>query len=288
MLAKPGPPFDADDHLFEIKWDGLRALAFRDRDGIRVRGRRGADLGPRFPDLAGLEALEPGIVLDGEIVVLREGRPDFAAAMSRVHARARLRIEGLARTSPATYVVFDLLYHRFRSVMDRDLAERRRLLARLVRSRGALVVSDGVVGAGRRYFEETRALGFEGVVAKRLASPYRPGKRTDDWTKIKAAAKLQCAILGYVTDGGDLKSLILAAEEGGRLRCVGRVGSGLTRPMRTRILDLCRARSRATPFVPCEERGRWVEPGLLCTVSYLERTRSGFLRGPVFLDLLAD
>lgn len=287
MLATPGIPFDADDHLFEIKWDGLRALAFRDRDGVRLRGRRGADLHPRFPELSCLADIEPGLVLDGEIVLLREGRPDFPAVMSRAQARAKLRIEGLARTIPATYVAFDLLYDRFETVMDRDLAMRRRLLSRLVPSGGAVVVSEGVVGAGRRYFEETSRLGFEGIVAKRLASPYRPGKRTGDWTKIKRAEKLQCAILGYVPDGDDdLKSLILAAESEGRLRSVGRVGSGLTRAMRSRLLGLFR--SRAAPFVPTEEKGRWIEPGLYCVVSTFERTSSGGLRGPVFLDLLPE
>ena len=136
-------------------------------------------------------------------------------------------------------------------------------------------------------------------MAKRLASPYEPGRRTDAWLKIKQKHRLHCAIVGFLAEGDDIRSLIIAArsddqedqsdlQQDAQLRCVGRVGSGLTAAMRRRLAELLFSRQRATPFLPCEEDGLFVEPGLYCVVSYLERTRSGQLRAPVFLDLIMD
>jgi bifunctional non-homologous end joining protein LigD len=125
-------------------------------------------------------------------------------------------------------------------------------------------------------------------VAKELDGAYLPGKRTRSWLKVKTTQTVPCAILGYVEDErGDLSSLIVALEEEGRLVSAGCVGSGLSDALRAQLLALCRARARATPFVPCAEEGRWAEPGLYCTVSYLERTKNG-LRAPVFVALLEE
>src|SRR5260370_13860550 len=112
MLAKPGVPFDSSEHLFEIKWDGTRVLAFVEQGGFRLVNRHRADVTDRYPELECLGALTAGTVLDGEVVVLQEGKPNFGLLPSRNQARAPLKIQSLARTLPATYVVFDLLYPR--------------------------------------------------------------------------------------------------------------------------------------------------------------------------------
>jgi len=291
MLAKPGPPFDSDEHLFEIKWDGTRALAFVEAGGLRVRNRKAKDLLPVYPELEVLSGLPPGCVLDGEVVVLRGGKPDFHGMLRREQARGGRRARAAMRALPATYVVFDLLWRDGRPLLDAPLSTRRAALAELVGAAAEekVVLSEGVVGAGLRFFEEIERLELEGMVAKRLASRYLPGQRTDAWTKVKQARRLLCAIVGYLLDDdGGLKSLIVAAEDGGELRCVGRVGSGLGEALRTRLLALCRARPRAAPIVDCGMPGEWVEPGLFCAVSYLERTPTGFLRAPVFLELLDE
>src|SRR5216683_7608953 len=110
MLAKPGVPFDSPEHLFEVKWDGTRALAFVDSRGYRLVNRHRADVTDRYPELGLLNDLPRGIVLDGEVVVLRQGKPDFGLLLSRNQARSPLKIQFLARILPVTYVVFDLLY----------------------------------------------------------------------------------------------------------------------------------------------------------------------------------
>jgi DNA ligase D-like protein (predicted ligase) len=289
MLAKIGAPFDSDAHLFEIKWDGMRALTFTDPGRLRLYNRQRVALVELYPDLGFLADLPPGVVLDGEIVVTREGKPDFHLVMRRQHARSPMRIRSLARTLPATYIVFDLLYQDFTSIMDRPLSERRERLRHLVEAHPheKLILSDGIVGHGRALFEQASDQGLEGIVGKRLDSRYLPGRRTDAWLKMKRAVVVHCAIIGFLPDGDDdFKSLVIALDDDGELRSVGQVGSGIDAATRAELNRLLWKRLRDTPLVPSDANAKWVEPGLYCTVSYLERNPKGGLRAPVFLELV--
>ncbi len=189
MLARPGAPFDSDEHLFEIKWDGTRMLAFVEHDGIRLVNRHRAERTVQYPELACLAELPTGTILDGELVVFADGRPDFCRLLSRDQMCDLFKIRLSSRLRPATYVAFDLLYDDYRPLLAQPLSERRRRLCRLVEEfdRSELALSEGIVGTGRALFAEVCRLGLEGLVAKRLASSYRPGRRTKDWIKIKPA-----------------------------------------------------------------------------------------------------
>src|SRR6266849_9192680 len=190
MLAKSGVPFDSPEHLFELKWDGTRVLAFVDTRGHRLVNRHRADVTERYPELRFLDHLPAGMVLDGEVVVLRQGKPDFRLLLCRNQARASLKIQSLARTFPATYIVFDLLYDRFESLTALPLRARRQRLEAVVRACASprLVFSEGIVGSGRAFFEAVCRQGLEGIVAKRLDGRYRPGRRA--WVKIKPLVRL--------------------------------------------------------------------------------------------------
>ena len=190
MLAKSGDPFDSPEHLFEVKWDGTRVLAFVESRGYRLVNRHRVDVTDRYPELGFLHDLPAGVVLDGEVVVLRQGKPDFGLLLSRNQARAPLKIQILARTLPATYVVFDLLYDRFESLLALPLVTRRERLEKLIQgcAHPRLVFSQGVVGSGRAFFAEICHQGLEGMMAKCLDSRYRPGHRSDAWIKIKPKA----------------------------------------------------------------------------------------------------
>jgi len=289
MLAKLGEAFDSDEHLFEVKWDGMRVLAFVEENGVRLLNRNERDVEPRFPELEFLTALEPGTLLDGELIAMTDGKPDFHKLMSREHARDPRKIAALQRSVPIQYVVFDLPYRRSESICDAPLSERREQLGEIVAASGdpRLVLSDGVIGPGKTLFEQVSAQGIEGVVAKRLDSPYRPGKRTDDWIKAKSTQMIHCVILGWVEEDGDLRSLYIGTEEDGELISVGRVGSGLGASIRQTLLPKLHARRRETPLVDCGGEGEWAEPSLFCIVAFLERTRDG-LRAPVFVELIDE
>ncbi len=291
MLARASGPFDSDDYLFELKWDGIRALVFRDRGGYRIRNRHGVDITCRYPEFECFTGLERGAVLDGEIVVLRDGKPDFSLLQSRDKSASALRQRTSARAYRATFIAFDQLYTRYRSLVGEALEERRRHLEETVAalSHARLIFSEGVVGSGVRLFDEVSRQALEGVMAKRLGSRYFPGKRHPAWLKIKPKHRLVCSIMGFVpAAGGGFKCLVLAAEEDGELRCVGRVSSGFTEATRRHLGAFLGQRRRPSPIVPSRSRALWVEPGLYCTVSYLGRTRGGNLRSPVFERLIVD
>jgi bifunctional non-homologous end joining protein LigD len=291
MLAKPGQAFDSDEHLFEIKWDGTRTLCFVEDGCYRLVNRRGVDLTERYPEFSFLRDFPPGTVLDGEMVLFKDGKPDFALLMSREQARAPLKIRTLARSMPAVYVVFDILTDRGRSVMDRPLRLRRRLLEkRLAQRQGPrLMLSQCVVGPGRAFFDETVKRGLEGIVAKGLASKYDPGRRTGAWIKVKRRLELYCMVIGFLPSGkDDFKSLIVAAEEDGGLRPCGKVGTGFDTALRRRINRWLWTHLRKKPVIPCTEKGKWVEPGLVCRVSCMERSARGELRAPVFEGLVKE
>ena len=290
MLAKLGRrAFDSDEHWFEPKWDGFRAQVPVDEDGVRARTRRDRDLLPRFPEVRAAAALPVGTALDGELVVLEEDRPSFERMLRREQARGAIRVGEMARALPATFVVFDLLYQDSEPLMDLPLAERRTRLEALAASwdDARMVLSEGVQGAGRALFEQAQALGLEGVVAKRLDSRYLSGERSDHWTKVKVRRYLHCLILGWQPDGhGDLKSLILASDEGDELRCVGKVGTGWSEALRAELRDTLAAHPAGGPIVPSEHPGEWVEPRFFCTVSFTEFTGAGTLRAPSFEGLV--
>jgi bifunctional non-homologous end joining protein LigD len=172
MLAKPGVPFDSAEHLFEVKWDGTRMLAFIDGSGYGLINRWRAVRTAIYPELSLLAELPAGTVLDGEVVVLRDGKPDFRQLLARENSRSDRRIRAGVRTYPVTYIAFDLLYQGFESLTHLELRERRaRLAASLARCQDdRLALSQGVVGMGKAYFAEVCRLGLEGIVAKRLDS----------------------------------------------------------------------------------------------------------------------
>lgn len=290
MLARIGEPFDSPDHLFELKWDGVRAISYVDEQGLRMHGRRRRDLATRYPELSFLCELPSGTVLDGELVVLHsDGRPNFRAILSRENA-AGANVAAAAKQHPVVYVAFDLLFDRGERLLDRPLQHRReRLQAMLAATdRSRLMLSDGVIGEGRALFAAACQQELEGIVAKRLDAPYQPGQRGEAWQKIKPVKAMHCLILGYEPDGvDDFKSLIIATDFDGELQCVGKVGSGISGAQRAELRQLLLAQPADAPLIDTGMRGAWVQPGIFCKVSYLERTDSGNLRAPVFKGLVS-
>jgi DNA ligase D-like protein (predicted ligase) len=287
MLAKIGrEPFASDEHLFEIKWDGTRAIALVEGGDYRLLNRKRRPAKERYPELKALAALPPGTVLDGEICVLVDGKPAFSGMLQREQARGERRIKELARQLPATYVVFDLLYRDGAPIVDRPLVERREALREVLERSPdpRIVFSEGVVGDGITFFREAVKRELEGVMAKRLASRYLPGKRSDSWLKIKRRQRVYCAILGFLEEGNDLRSLVIGVEDDGELTFAGKVGSGLDVVTRAELGRALRGALRTEPIIPCSLDALWVEPGFYCAVDFLERTESGELRAPVFVE----
>jgi DNA ligase D-like protein (predicted ligase) len=290
MLAVLVEPFESDRHLYEVKWDGFRSLAFVDGDGVRLAGRRKTDFTARFPELIQpLARLPRGTVLDGEIVHLTDGKPDFQALLRRERAWTG-EPSPRRRHAPVTFVAFDLLYQNHGSIMPAPLTERRARLAEYVtHAQGPrLALSDGHVGGGLALLDHATAMGLEGVMAKRLDGPYEPGGRSGSWAKFKRRRSIPCLIFGYQPNSTNgIKSLILAAEIDGELRFVGQVGSGIDDATHHKLLGRFGKIAAPKPLLSCRvARARWVRPELFCRVSFAEWTNDRKLRQPVFESLL--
>jgi ATP-dependent DNA ligase len=203
MLAVAAEPFDAPEYCFEIKYDGVRALAAVDENGWRLWGRERADYTARYPELDVLRRLPAGTLVDGELVAFdSDGRPHLRRLLRRHGLADPWRIRQARQWCPVRYVLFDLLYHRGCCLMQEPLVRRREVLARACQKLDEVDVqfSEGVVGRGRALYAAVVAQGHEGVMAKHLASTYRPGQRSGAWVKIKPRPKgsgSRCRISTY-------------------------------------------------------------------------------------------
>ena len=288
MLATSGKPFDSEQHLFELKWDGFRTMAHVEHRSLRLVSRNGHEVTAKYPELAAMAALPDGSLVDGEIVALRDGVPDFEALQPREQVRDARRAATLAAARPVRFIAFDLLYHDFEPIMDEPLRVRRELLERLDPP-DAMLVSETIRSEGRRLYRKACSAGLEGIVGKRLDSAYRPGRRSDAWTKVKRRLHALCAIVGFMPqEGGDLQSVVVAMERDGVLTYAGRVGTGYGEDERLHLAALLRERVADHALVEMPAGARSVQPGLYCEVSFVEQTRAGVLRAPAFERLIAE
>jgi DNA ligase D-like protein (predicted ligase)/DNA ligase D-like protein (predicted 3'-phosphoesterase) len=287
MLARPASaPFDSDDWLFEIKWDGVRAIATVDGK-LSLRSRNDTELAGQFPELTELLSLAPGTVLDGEIVVITGGKPDIQTLLHRLQA-------GLpdARTTPVTYIVFDILERYGKPLTGLPLYERRKQLEAAVQEGPHVVLSEPVVGRGRDYYQAAVSQGLEGVMAKRKDSPYEPGIRSNMWLKIKMQKSCDCVIAGYTPGQGERSpafgALLLGLYENEQLVPVGKVGTGFSVRLLGELMEYFTPLVTVLPLWSVHEKVVWLKPVLVCEVAYQEVTRDRKLRIPRFLRLRTD
>jgi bifunctional non-homologous end joining protein LigD len=312
-LPQPAPPptyepmmavltaeaFDDDEWLFEVKWDGHRCLANLGT-ATRLTSRTRRDMTAQFPELIDMhrQLAARNAVVDGEIVALdRNGRPSFERMQDRFHRTP----EELARNKgrvPVQFLAFDLLWLDGRPLLDLPLVERRARLNEVLVETRDIRLSQVVEGAGKRFFEQVRELELEGIVAKRAASPYRPGTRSPDWRKIKALCLQDCVIAGWTPGKGGraatLGSLLLAVYDDGRLRYAGNVGTGFTHAFLADLLERLQELQVPKPMfegfegTPRPRGARFVRPELVCEVEYLKWTQDDKLRAASFKGLRPD
>lgn len=294
-LPPPGAPF-----AYEFKWDGVRAAAFVRAGAVRLRSRNDNDMTSSYPELAVLGELTDGraAVLDGEIVAFDDaGRPSFGVLQSRMHVRRPGR-ELLSRT-PVVYCLFDITHLDGWSTRRMSYVDRRALLESLGLVGPAVQVPPYFLDAGEDVLAASLEHGLEGVMAKRLDSPYLSGRRSDLWRKVKHSRAQEVVIGGWKPGSGrrtgTIGSLLLGVPDpSGLLRYVGHVGTGFTertlRDLLDRLTPLERPKSPFTDTVPrAQAQGtHWVEPTLVGEVRFAEWTRDGVLRHPSWRGLRPD
>ncbi len=272
--------------MFEVKWDGVRALAYISKGKTVLRSRKGDDVSAQYPELKNLakDIQAKEAVLDGEVVVCdAEGRPRFQLIQPRIKGSL------VDSKSPARFIAFDLLYSDGEDLREQPLRQRREKLTTLMKEGSGIQVSQEFAGNGRDLLEAVKAQGLEGIMAKRANSHY-VSARTDDWRKIKPGNEEDFLICGY-TEGERqyFSALILGEQKEGALLYVGNVGTGFDE---TTIADLYRQmeplRRKQSPFKSVPKLPNpivWLKPELTCAIRYHERTAAGKLRTPVYTGL---
>jgi len=296
MLATAAKPFDHPDYVFEVKWDGYRCLAYLIATNTTLVSRNLKNITSHFPDLGDmhLQVQKDAVILDGEIIVLRDGQPSFDALQSRARLTDRQRINLATQNLPALYMAFDILYCRGKSLLDLPLYDRFEKLKAAVGPNRLIVVSDGVRGDGISFFRACADKGLEGVMAKRLDSRYLPGTRSPLWKKIRATREADLVICGYRSGQGSrrLGTLVMGAWNGKEFIYQGLVGTGIDRVAEEALLiKLAAISSRHKSLEAAELAGRsvhWVMPDMVCRVEYLALTGQGLLRHPVYRGLRSD
>jgi bifunctional non-homologous end joining protein LigD len=303
MMARTAKlPRDDERWAFEIKWDGVRAVSHSEPGRLRLHSRNLLDITPRYPELSRLNRAlsHHRAVLDGEVVALdAEGRPNFGALQRRMHVTSESAVRRLAKETPVTYIIFDLLWLDGHSLMELSYVERRARLAELELGDGERWrVPDYVTGHGAELLKATEKQGLEGVIAKRLDSPYEPGRRSPSWLKIKNVERQEVVIGGWVPGDGKRRDrigalLIGVYDDTGQLRHVGRVGTGFTEAELDRLADLLRPLEVTdSPFAPggpkIPRTAVFAEPKLVADVEFREWTEGGQLRAPSYKGLRDD
>jgi bifunctional non-homologous end joining protein LigD len=303
MLAVPGGanlPVDDENWGYEIKWDGVRLLCFYDGRSLTRRTRSGTDTTHRYPELHGLARALGGrrAVLDGEVVALGpDGRPSFHALQGRMHLSRTRSLPARMRAAPVTLMVFDVLHLDGASTVHLPYTQRRAVLESLNLEDEGWQTPPASFGGGADMLAAAREMALEGIVAKRLDSPYRPGERSPDWIKIKTTLRQEFVIGGWLPFAGDraaVGSLLLGYWEGSgsarTLRYAGKVGTGFDGPARRALAAGLAA--LAVPASPFDER---VEPGavharpcLVAEVEFAEWTPAARVRHARYRGLRED
>lgn len=280
--------FDDDHWLFELKWDGVRVVAFIDNGAVRLQTRSGHSAADRFPELLNLHhavALKQA-VLDGEVVALDpEGRPSFQLLQNRGREPV-----------PVHYMLFDLLYADGRRLFRVPLEDRKRLLQNVLRDSAIVKYSEHIVKDGIAFYQAARQKRLEGILAKLRDSPYQPGVRSPSWLKIKILQQQEAVIGGFTAPRGGRQyfgALIVGVYDDGKLRYAGHTGGGFDEKTLKKVYDQLRPLVvAASPFAATapktNETPTWVTPQLVCTVKFSEWTKDGIMRQPVFLGMRDD
>jgi bifunctional non-homologous end joining protein LigD len=301
MMARASTEVPGDERAwsFEVKWDGVRAIAYVQPGRLRMESRNLNDITEAYPEVRGL-LRDIGMreaVFDGEIVAFDDsGRPSFERLQRRMHVRGPAAIRRLSASVPVVYAIFDLLYLDGHSLIDLPHRERRARLESLELSGPAWRVPAAHPGGGRRLLEATRTQGLEGVVAKRLDSCYEAGRRTGAWLKIKNTLRQELVIGGWVPGEGRraerIGALLMGYYDDGSFRYAGRAGTGFTE---TTLADLERRlaplRRKDSPFTSGPKLPRescFVEPCLVAEIEFREWTSEGVMRAPSYKGLRED
>lgn len=290
-------PFDSDEWLFEIKWDGIRAVSYIDQANLSILSRNQKEQNYRYPELTDLtnSILGTQAVIDGEIVVLDEnGISRFELLQQRMGLQNKPEIQNWEKRMPVVYYVFDLLFLDGRDLREELLSLRRSVLEKVIMPFKNIRLSDEINAKGVSFYEAVKEKGLEGIMAKKKSSKY-VYKRSADWKKIKIVMEQEAVIGGFTEKRGTrpyFGALLLGVYEDGRFVYIGHTGTGFsTKTLEELYGKMSELKIPESPFTDPpkpNEKAHWVKPELIANIKFSEWTKAGKMRQPVFLGLRFD
>ncbi len=278
------------EYIYELKLDGERCIAYLDSDKTVLKNKRNILMLPKVPELVEIHK-NTGVrcILDGELAVIKNGKPDFFEIQKRSMMSNPVKIDMAAKKYPACFTAFDILYYEDRQVTDLPLTERRELLQKAVKSEdGRFAVSRYIEKNGTAFYNLAKQQELEGIVAKRKDSRYYFDRRTKDWIKIKYLKDDDFVVLGFVPKENSMNSIILGQYSKGQLIYKGHVTLGVGGEPFRKIKSLDETSCPFTEMPKGNENAVWLKPKLVCTVKYMMKTENGGMRQPVFKGLRDD
>ena len=293
LLKEIREPFDDDNYIFELKLDGIRCIAYLDKDKTILANKRNKNITLIYPELREIhKQANARCILDGEIIVTgKNGFPDFFALQKRSLLNDKFKIEMASKIAPVNFVAYDILYYDGKNLTNLDQMERKKLLFKAIKENKYISISRFIENQGIALFNQTKNLGLEGIVAKRKDGKYKLGKRSNEWIKIKNLQDEDFFIVGLTIEDGSVKDLILAKQEKNKLVYKAKMFARLSQQEKSLLLTTALQNKSKKPFSEIfkdEKDIVWIKPKLVCTVQYIMLTKDGNMRQPVIKGIRSD
>lgn len=291
LIKEQKEAFNDPDFIFELKLDGLRCLAYLDpKDGTDLRNKRNVPLLKLYPELNDIhKAVKQKCILDGELILFEDGRPNFHQMQKRSIMKNQFKIKVAAKQAPVSFVVFDILYLKNKNIMQESLIKRKQYLQINVKDDKRIFISRYIEEMGIPFYDIVEEQNLEGIVAKRKDSIYRPGKRSSDWIKIKNTNDDDFVVCGYfyqkTKDG--LTLIVGQYDKAGNLKFRGNVSLGVNNLNFIREYEAKVSSAPNFDFMN-DKQITWLKPTIVCTINYMYKTDNGSLRQPVLKGFRKD
>ncbi len=285
MLLKQTKPFNSANYIFEMKFDGYRSIIYLDKNKVTIRSRNNKEVTYLYPELAHLfKCSKKKCILDGELIVMGDNGPDFFKMQKRGRLKTKEKILLASQLNPVIFVVFDILYYDNQDLTELPLLKRKEYLEKYIKEDDNLVISKYIKEDGIKLFKKIAQKGLEGIVAKKIDSPYQIGKRTSYWLKIKALKEDDFLVLGYKEIDNNIKTIVIGKKENKNFISYGEVNL-------PNYLD----QQQIKEYAKTEKQPKayfnlkniiWLKPRLKATIRYKEITSNNNLRHAVFLKFV--
>lgn len=284
LISEEKEAFDDENFIYELKLDGIRCIAYIDKNGVDLRNKRNDKVLFRYPELADInKQLQcEKAIFDGELFILKDNKTDFFEMQRRSLMSDKFKIELASKKIPVSFTAFDILYKDNEQLTDLTLIERKEILKNSIKENERISISRYIEKEGKKLFDLTKQNELEGIVAKKKNSKYYFDKRTKDWIKIKNFEDEDFIICGYIEKEANVTSLVIAQYNNEKLEYKGHVTLGVSND----AVKVIKSKKKLDyNLFDTDYDVNWIEPELECTVKYMEKTKTGSMRQPVFKGL---